>query len=198
MIAAMHVFLSCICPLWSQHHLTFIPERRAPQQCVAPDIKTLVQFVYYRSVNERPQPQLQNECRTTGRSIAIYNYTAYPPHLPTKRYCMDYTIFISCRFSGSQALGGTTSSLLPQTTTVTNLDDFNAKLLKSFVCWNLSGLHCHPLGAKHQSVHGEPFGCHPEWMAVRNHRLWSINHFPTSFDKEFLCLVAPSVWVLHQ
>ena len=80
----------------------------------------------------------------------------------------------------------------------TNLDALNAKLFKCFLCWYLSRLHHHSLGAQHQGVHGEPFGRHPEWMTVWYCRPWSINHFPTSFDKYTVGLVATAFRDLHQ
>ena len=39
---------------------------------------------------------------------------------------------------------------------------FDAEFLKHILCWSLIGVYHDPLWVKHEYIHREPFGRHPE------------------------------------
>ena len=145
--------------------------------------------------------QLQNECRTNGCSITIIIHFTSPTYqkvLHGLYYIFQLWILSKCQDPKHwEGLPPHSSPKPLQSqilfTLMTSMPSFSKAL-----CVGISPASTATLLGPSMSVHGEPLGCHPEWMAVRNHRPWSINHFPASFDKEFLCLVAPSVWALHE
>ena len=60
-----------------------------------------------------------------------------------------------------------------------HLDTLDAEFLKHLVDGLFLCLHDDPLGIKHEHVHGEPLGRHPQGVAVRDYRLGCLHYLNT-------------------